>query len=66
MDSYGKNFYYFKRNLAHLLFPYWLWLIKMLYNSLENQTDKKHENNNVACVYVGERDTKKEEEKHSD
>lgn len=65
MDSYGKNFYYFKRNLAHLLFPYWLWLIKMLYNSLENQTDKKHENN-VACVYVGERDTKKEEEKHSD
>lgn len=38
----------------------------MLYNSLENQSDKKHENNNVVCVYVGERDTKREKEKHSD
>lgn len=56
------------KEILHTCFfrTYWLWLIKMLYNSLENQTDKKHENNNVACVYVGERDTKKEEEKHSD
>lgn len=34
----------------------------MLYDSLENQSDKKHENNNVVCVYVGERHTKKERE----
>lgn len=66
VDSHGKNFYHFKRNLAHLLSQYWLWLpvIKMLYNSLENQSDKKHENNNVVCVYVGERHKKKET--HSD
>lgn len=58
VDSYGKNLYHFKRNLAHLLSQYWLWLIKMLYNSLENQSDKKHENNNVVCVCG--RETQKE------
>lgn len=32
----------------------------MLYNLLENQSDKKHENNNVVYVHVGERRTQKE------
>lgn len=60
MDSYNKNFYHFKSNLAHLLFQYWLWLIKMPHNSLENQSDKKHENNNVVCVCGRERHRKRE------
>lgn len=35
----------------------------MPHKSLENLSDKKHENNNVVCVYVGERDTEREKEK---